>query len=61
MSNTETIAISMQDLEIMKQFIEMCQSRGAIKAEEMADIGALYIRLSSVLNKAMAVKKTIGT
>ena len=41
--------LSLSDLNTMRQIIEICGSRGAIRANEMATVGALHTKLHSFL------------
>ena len=42
--------IGVQDLGLMLQIIQMIQSRGAVKPEEMEVVGGLYTRLHGFLD-----------
>jgi len=37
--------LQLSDLQIMMQIIDVCTQRGAIKADEMATVGAVYSKL----------------
>jgi hypothetical protein len=41
--------ITVADLDIIKKIIELSAARGAFRAEEMTEIGAMYDKLSSFL------------
>ena len=43
--------LTIQDISIFKQAIEVAASRGAFKADEMAVVGATYNRVSAWLNQ----------
>jgi len=48
---TKNIEITIQDVGILRQAIEVAASRGAFKADEMAVVGATYNRVSAWLNQ----------
>jgi len=50
-SATEEVTITIQDIGICKQAIEVAATRGAFKAEEMAIVGATYNKVSAWLNQ----------
>lgn len=50
----EQVTLTTQDLSTAQQIINLCVSRGAIKAEEMAVVGVLYNKLNSFLQGAEA-------
>ena len=65
MSNQETEAtqtseqapnLSLQDLLLIAQTIQVVASRGAFRAEEMSNIGGMYNRLIAFLNATGAIK-----
>jgi len=41
--------ITVADLDIIKKIIELSAARGAFRAEEMTEIGAMYDKLTSFL------------
>jgi hypothetical protein len=50
-SATEEVTITIQDVGICKQAIEVAATRGAFKADEMAIVGATYNKVSAWLNQ----------
>ena len=44
--------LSGEDIVLMGQTIELAQTRGAFKAQEMVPIGQLYIKLCKILEEA---------
>ena len=49
--NTESsLELTVQDLNAIKQIIDVASSRGAFKASEMAVVGQTYNKLESFLN-----------
>ena len=54
MENTQ---LSVADLASIKNIIEAASSRGAFKAEEMTQVGAVYDKLSGFLAQVAAQQK----
>jgi hypothetical protein len=50
-------SLSLQDLVLVAQVIQITSQRGAFRAEEMANVGALYNKLVAFLESAGAVSK----
>lgn len=50
-SAIEEITITLQDVAICKQAIEVAATRGAFKADEMAVVGVTYNKVSAWLNQ----------
>ena len=50
-SAAEEVTITIQDIGICKQAIEVAATRGAFKAEEMAIVGDTYNKVSAWLNQ----------
>lgn len=48
--------LSLQDLLLVAQTIQVVSQRGAFRAEEMSNIGALYDRIISFLTASGALK-----
>lgn len=48
--------LSLQDLLLVAQIIQVSTQRGAFKAEELSNIGGLYDRLIAFLNATGAIK-----
>jgi hypothetical protein len=49
--------LSLQDLLLVAQIIQVSTQRGAFKAEELSNIGGLYDRLIAFLNATGAIKQ----
>ena len=47
----KNIEITIQDVGILRQAIEVAATRGAFKADEMAIVGATYNKVSAWLNQ----------
>lgn len=47
MENTQQL--NLQDLESVKSIIDVCTSRGAFKANELATVGAVYNKIDTFL------------
>ena len=48
--------LSLQDLLLVTQIIQLASQRGAFRAEELSNIGGLYDRLVVFLNATGAIK-----
>lgn len=49
--------LSLQDLLLVAQIIQVATQRGTFKAEELSNIGGLYDRLIAFLNATGAIKQ----
>ena len=49
--------INLQDLQLMKQIIDICSSRAVFKPNEMAAVGAVYNKLDSFLQAVAEQQK----
>lgn len=47
---TEVVALGLADLALMANIIQVTSERGAIKANEMQAVGALYTKLVAFVN-----------
>jgi hypothetical protein len=54
----EQLTLSISDLQACIQIIEICSSRGAFKADELAGVGHLYQKLSGFINQIAAAQAT---
>jgi len=52
-----TVGLTLQDLVTVAQIIQLSSQRGAFRAEELADIGALYNKLVAFLESTGAVQR----
>jgi hypothetical protein len=50
----DSTQLSITDLAVIKNVIDLACSRGAIKAEEMVAVGQIYSRLTAFLNAVIA-------
>ena len=48
--------LSLQDLLLVVQIVQIATQRGAFRAEELSNIGGLYDRLVTFLNATGAIK-----
>ena len=53
MDNTNT-QITIQDLIMIKDLVDVACSRGAFKADEMSSVGQVYDKLTGFLNTVIA-------
>jgi hypothetical protein len=51
------VALTLQDLVLVAQIIQITSQRGAFRAEELANVGALYNKLVAFLESTGAVQK----
>jgi hypothetical protein len=56
-AQTQTPDINLQDLQLMKQIIEICSSRSAFKPSEMAAVGTVYNKLETFLQAVAEQQK----
>ena len=52
MENQQSITV--QDLDAIRNIIDLASSRGAFRANELADVGLLYNKLSQFLEAVVA-------
>jgi hypothetical protein len=50
----ENQQITVQDLDALRNVIDLASTRGAFRANEMADVGMLYNKLSQFLEAVLA-------
>jgi hypothetical protein len=55
----QSTEITLQDLQLLKQIIELCSSRTAFKPGEMAAVGTVYNKLDTFL-QAVAEQQKIA-
>ena len=51
----QTVSLTLQDLVLVAQIIQLTTQRGAFKAEELADVGGLYNKLIAFLQSTGAL------
>jgi hypothetical protein len=49
MSENQEINLSIADIALLKQIVEVASSRGAFKADELSQVGAVYDRVTQWL------------
>jgi hypothetical protein len=54
----QPLMITLADLDMLKQIIELATKRGAFQAPELADVGIVYNKLAAFLNMALEQAKT---
>lgn len=59
-SKEENIELTVNDLNALKQIIDVASSRGAFKPNEMTVVGTTYSKLENFLNAVAAQQKTTG-
>jgi hypothetical protein len=58
---TETPSFGIQDLVFTLQVFEACATRGAFRAEELSNVGAVYDRLKAFLTANGAIGQPAAT
>lgn len=56
-NQTEQLGLTIQDLTLTLQVIQVASSRGVFKADELSVIGGLYDRIFKFLDAAGAIQK----
>lgn len=54
---TETPQLTISDLQMIRNIIDVSSQRGAFKANEMAQVGTVYNKLDGFLNVALEAQK----
>ena len=54
-------SLTLQDLILVAQIIQLTSSRGAFKAEELQNVGVLYNKLIAFLDSVGAITRTEET
>ena len=50
----QPLIITLADLDLLRQIIDLASSRGAFKGAELGDVGRIYNKLSAFLDLAVA-------
>ena len=50
----QPLIITLADLDLLRQIIDLASSRGAFKGPELNDVGRIYNKLSAFINLAAA-------
>jgi hypothetical protein len=54
----QPVGLSLSDLQLAKQIIEVSAQRGGIRAEEMEVVGALHTRLGAFIQASLPEEET---
>ena len=54
---THTVTITIADLDVLKNIVDLASSRGAFRGAELAEVGAVYNKLSQFLEAVVAQAK----
>jgi hypothetical protein len=57
-SGDQPLIITLADLDLLRQIIDLASSRGAFKGPELNDVGRIYNKLSAFINLAAAQSQT---
>jgi hypothetical protein len=52
--NNQGLLVTLADLDLIRQIIDLAASRGAFKGPELSDVGRVYNKLSAFLDLATA-------
>jgi hypothetical protein len=55
---SQGVSLSLQDLVLMMNLIRATTERGAIRAEEMTEVGAVYNKLVQFLTESGAIQQS---
>lgn len=58
--NDQNVELTVNDLNALKQIIDVASSRGAFKPNEMTTIGTVYNKLETFLNAVAAQQQAAG-
>jgi len=58
-SETPAVSLNLVDLRSFCQIVEVCTTRGAFRAEELASVGALYEKTMAFLKQSGAVTNAV--
>jgi hypothetical protein len=53
-TNTQTTDITIADLDLLRQIVDLASSRGAFKGAELSQVGEVYNKLTRFLELAVA-------
>ena len=56
----QNVELTVNDLNALKQIIDVASSRGAFKPNEMSTIGTVYTKLETFLNAVAAQQQAAG-
>ena len=54
---TQTVTITIEDLDVLKNIVDLASSRGAFRGAELAEVGAVYNKLTQFLEVIVAQAK----
>jgi uncharacterized protein YggE len=54
---TQTVTITIEDLDVLKNIVDLAASRGAFRGAELAEVGAVYNKLTQFLEVIVAQAK----
>jgi len=57
MDNSNQILITVEDLNTLKNIVDLASTRGAFRGAELAEVGAIYNKLSQFLDAVVAQAK----
>jgi len=54
---TQPVTITIQDLDVLKNIVDLASARGAFRGAELAEVGAVYNKLTQFLEAVVAQAK----
>jgi len=54
---TQPVTITIQDLDVLKNIVDLASARGAFRGAELAEVGAVYNKLTQFLEAIVAQAK----
>ena len=54
---THPVTITIADLDVLKNIVDLASSRGAFRGAELAEVGAVYNKLTQFLEAVVAQAK----
>ena len=54
---TQPVTITIADLDVLKNIVDLASARGAFRGAELAEVGAVYNKLSQFLEAVVAQAK----
>ena len=54
---TQPVTITIADLDVLKNIVDLASSRGAFRGAELAEVGAVYNKLTQFLEAVVAQAK----
>jgi hypothetical protein len=56
-NTTQPVTITIADLDVLKNIVDLASARGAFRGAELAEVGAVYNKLTQFLEAVVAQAK----